>query len=61
MSCYESIDIRNLAIKAFCEVASRFDMSSGQCPPDRFCNMQEIFNKRLFELVEDYQLNHDSE
>lgn len=61
MSCYESIDIRNLAIKAFCEVACSVGLSYDDCPHVGFCNLQSHFNKRLFELVEDYQANHDCE
>lgn len=61
MSCYESIDIRNLAIKAFCEVTCRGEHTFDNCPFLWFCPHYERFNKRLFELVEDYQVNHDSE
>lgn len=61
MSCYESIDIRNLAIKAFCEVSCKFGLTFDNCPVVWHCPDYERFNKRLFELVEDYQLNYEQE
>lgn len=61
MSCYESIDIRNLAIKAFCEVTCSWGRISQNCPFPMYCKYYERFNARLFELVEDYQANHDCE
>lgn len=56
MSCYEDIDIRNLAIKAFCEIQCSEEDAFDHCPYNHLCTDYERFNERLFDLVQNYRI-----